>query len=31
MVMDDQSFVESYLERIHSDIRSIRETLASEA
>jgi pyruvate,water dikinase len=31
MVMDEQSFVESYLERIHSDIRSIRETLASEA
>ena len=29
--MDEQGFVESYLERIHSDIRAIREGLASEA
>lgn len=31
MVMDEQSFVESYLERIRSDIRTLREELAAEA
>jgi pyruvate,water dikinase len=31
MVMDEQAFVERYRERIHSDIRMIRERLAADA
>ncbi|HZY05264.1 MAG TPA: PEP/pyruvate-binding domain-containing protein [Anaeromyxobacteraceae bacterium] len=30
MVMDDEAFVERYLEKIHADIRMIRERLAEE-
>jgi pyruvate,water dikinase len=30
MVMDEEGFVDRYLERIHADIRMIRETLAQE-
>jgi pyruvate,water dikinase len=31
MVMDEQAFIERYLERIHSDIRMIRDRLAEES
>jgi pyruvate,water dikinase len=30
MVMDEEGFVDRYLERIHADIRMLRETLAKE-